>query len=381
MEISAAEILNSQKNRFPISLWCEVKDIVGRWNSLSIYEDKEGVLEDWLLVDGALELRLGLIGKVLSTKSFNRSIFKEVMSRVCKVEKGLEIKEIGQDVFVFSSSHEVRIFNLPHHGMTEGARRYLGNNIGRFITVDADKNERCWAKECVEGDAVARINSGNFDIGNWLKASRSLSFIRQPCLYSSPTSVTHQAGQDTGHRSLSDGANGMSAALQMSDKQHDLVTKVTAYKSPLNQSVTPFCQLRDTPAIVESTVYVGANSKNSILVSTAGLTQLNDHVSSNIIMEDIPKSHVAESATPKVLSSPGEVALSRHKPSPSSDGLSSTNPIEFSLATTTSPSSLSLLCRFLVLNQNVELILNIWCILNRAVFHLLPLRSEISFPL
>ncbi|PON43114.1 hypothetical protein PanWU01x14_276660 [Parasponia andersonii] len=163
----------------------EVKDIVGRWNSLTINEDKEGVLQDWLLVDGASELRLGLLGKVLSTKSFNRSIFKEVMSRVCKVEKGLEIKKIGQDVFVYSFSHKVekqrvqdnkpwnfnkallilkdfddresprnyefcfikfwiRVFNLPLHGMTEGAERYLGNKIGCFIAVDANKNERCW---------------------------------------------------------------------------------------------------------------------------------------------------------------------------------------------------------------------------------------------
>ncbi|PON43115.1 hypothetical protein PanWU01x14_276670 [Parasponia andersonii] len=170
-------------------------------------------------------------------------------------------------------------------------------------------------KECVEGDVVAQINLGNFNIGDWMKASRSLSFIRQPRLYSSPTSVTHQAGQDTGHSSSSDGTNGISVALQMSDKQHELVTKVTNYESSLNQSVTPFCQL----------------PKNSILVSTVGLTQLNDHVSSKIIMGDIPKSHVAESPTIKVLSSLREMALSRHKPSSSSDGLSSTNPIEFSL--------------------------------------------------
>ncbi|PON83514.1 hypothetical protein TorRG33x02_206690 [Trema orientale] len=81
-------------------------DIVGRWNSLRINEEEEGILDDSLLSKGVDDLQSGLVGKVLTKKPFNKRIFKEVMERAWKVERGLEIRKIGPDMFVFSFGRE-----------------------------------------------------------------------------------------------------------------------------------------------------------------------------------------------------------------------------------------------------------------------------------
>lgn len=65
--------------------------------------------EDWLLqfpVEGYLEEEEGsseawLVGKLLTQGSFNSKAFMSTMTQIWKVRKGMEIREVGKNMFTF----------------------------------------------------------------------------------------------------------------------------------------------------------------------------------------------------------------------------------------------------------------------------------------
>ncbi|PON68355.1 hypothetical protein PanWU01x14_096750 [Parasponia andersonii] len=185
-----------------LSPW-SLPTIVNRWNSLSITEEEEGVLDDSLLNEGAEDLKLGLIGQNTFVFSFKHEIEKRRILEGepwCFSKSLLVLKEFddlespGQGDYRFVKFW-VRMFNLPLHGMTEGIGRYLENRLGRCIEVEMDKNGHCWGhylRVRVQVDVTMplmrgmkvrlgfSVASGNFDHGDWIKAPSHQHSIGAP---------------------------------------------------------------------------------------------------------------------------------------------------------------------------------------------------------
>ncbi|PON79279.1 hypothetical protein PanWU01x14_013950 [Parasponia andersonii] len=165
-----------------------MEDIVGLCKSLNISKDeeKELRLDDDLLAENIVDLQTNLVGKILINKPFNRGVFKKVLQYIWGMHKGINIKEIGLNIFVFSfncgleknrvleietwnfnkafsvlkdfdgrrespRSREFRftkfwmqMHNLPLHGMTEVVSHFLANQIGKCIEVEKDSKGKCW---------------------------------------------------------------------------------------------------------------------------------------------------------------------------------------------------------------------------------------------
>ncbi|KAK3210855.1 hypothetical protein Dsin_015561 [Dipteronia sinensis] len=81
----------------------DVDDIATLCHGLSIKEKKKSVLTlDGNLKDKEVQrLELCLVGKVFSTKLVNRNAFMDVMNKIWRVERGVEIEQIKDNIFEF----------------------------------------------------------------------------------------------------------------------------------------------------------------------------------------------------------------------------------------------------------------------------------------
>ncbi|KAK6124264.1 hypothetical protein DH2020_042016 [Rehmannia glutinosa] len=161
-------------------------EVVGRWRHLSLtdVEEEEIGVGDQLVDEGRSLIRKGLVGRLLTQRPYNKQSFKMAISRLWKVEGGLEIMDIGPDMFFFIFNDEreikrvlnlepwiynrslvilkefeglnvgdigdlsytrlwVQVFNLPDFGMTENIGRVIGDGLGVAIDVDSDTDGRC----------------------------------------------------------------------------------------------------------------------------------------------------------------------------------------------------------------------------------------------
>ena len=78
------------------------------WNKLSLSEDEkvEVVIERNWIEETAEARRNCLIGKLLTKHGINLEVMKSVLHQVWKLACGLEIKEVGDNVFVFQFEEE-----------------------------------------------------------------------------------------------------------------------------------------------------------------------------------------------------------------------------------------------------------------------------------
>lgn len=89
-----------------------MEEVVSRWKSLSITE-KEGeivTVNNEVANRAKQSIRFGLVGKLLSRKPFHKEAFRRTISDLWRVTsddgKGLDISELGNDVFLFTFPNE-----------------------------------------------------------------------------------------------------------------------------------------------------------------------------------------------------------------------------------------------------------------------------------
>lgn len=85
-----------------------MEDIYDKWNSLSITADEEHIvgIDNSLLDVGKEATKHGVVGKLLTDKTFNKRVFKSTMAHVWNIPRGLEIKEVEDNLFIFYFDHE-----------------------------------------------------------------------------------------------------------------------------------------------------------------------------------------------------------------------------------------------------------------------------------
>ena len=163
-----------------------MEEVLGRWDALSITSDEDGVLrvDDSLLDKGKEVCQFKLMGKVLSLKPFNREAFKRTICSLWRMKKGLFIKAIGNDLFLFSFDNKeegdrvfatelwhfdnslvvlkeigandvmawkdwsytkfwVQIFNLLARGMIQEIGEIIGRGFKKCLEVIIDATRRC----------------------------------------------------------------------------------------------------------------------------------------------------------------------------------------------------------------------------------------------
>ncbi|GMN22624.1 hypothetical protein TIFTF001_051230, partial [Ficus carica] len=160
--------------------------MLGQLSSFSITEEEASVIgiPDDVIEKGRKEARFGLMGKVLSSKPFNKGSVMSTMTKLWAADGDLSVQVIDRDIFLFSFEKEqdrsrvlamepwsfnkslillkvvngdetlrwdswsftcfwIRVYNLPFDGMTREIGEKIGNGIGKFLDVDTDRNGRC----------------------------------------------------------------------------------------------------------------------------------------------------------------------------------------------------------------------------------------------
>ena len=163
-----------------------MEEVLGKWNSLSITEDEDGILgvSDEIVEKGREVQQFSLLAKLLTRRPFNREAFKRTMTQLWRVEGRLSIRVIESDVFLFSfeksregrrilemepwhfdnalvllkevknadrvcwddwhfSKFWVQVFNLPLSGMIRDVGIIIGKGMGDCLQVVADESGRC----------------------------------------------------------------------------------------------------------------------------------------------------------------------------------------------------------------------------------------------
>ncbi|GMN29722.1 hypothetical protein TIFTF001_051734 [Ficus carica] len=92
-------------------------EMLGQLSSFSITEEEASVIgiPDDVIEKGRKEARFGLMGKVLSSKPFNKGSVMSTMTKLWDADGDLSV-QIGEKI---------------------------GNGIGKFLDVDTDRNGRC----------------------------------------------------------------------------------------------------------------------------------------------------------------------------------------------------------------------------------------------
>lgn len=87
-----------------------MEEITGKWSSFTISGDEEGVVshDDSLLEVGFANRGFVLVGKLLIKKPYSKGAFHEVIGDLWEVDRGLNIKEIASNTFLFSLSLKVK---------------------------------------------------------------------------------------------------------------------------------------------------------------------------------------------------------------------------------------------------------------------------------
>ena len=162
--------------------------VLGRWKSLSITEEEDGVLgvDDTLVEKGKGLRKFNLMAKIMIRKPYNREAFKKTMVNLWKVDKGCVVKLVERDVYLFSFESErerarvmamepwhfdnalvvlkelgdleplkskewnttkfwLQISNLPSSGMIREIGEVIGRGFGKgyAVEVEADKDGCC----------------------------------------------------------------------------------------------------------------------------------------------------------------------------------------------------------------------------------------------
>lgn len=153
--------------------------------SLSKEEDEGFILDDSSFSEGDSEVRLCLVGRFLTDRPINFSAMKNRMAGIWRPGKGICIKEIDSNLYLFQFFHAVdlnrvlsggpwsfdnhlliihkmktgdipmhvplffvdfwvQVYNLPIGFMSENVGRLLGNFVGKFIEYDANNNSSIW---------------------------------------------------------------------------------------------------------------------------------------------------------------------------------------------------------------------------------------------
>ncbi|XVF34408.1 hypothetical protein REPUB_Repub18cG0056500 [Reevesia pubescens] len=80
------------------------EDLESFWNKLTLTESEMteiSIDQDWVEKNGNV-CKLSLVGKLFSRKITNIAAMQSVLSQVWKVRFGLQIKEVGDKVYMFS---------------------------------------------------------------------------------------------------------------------------------------------------------------------------------------------------------------------------------------------------------------------------------------
>ncbi|GMN58292.1 hypothetical protein TIFTF001_027393 [Ficus carica] len=161
-------------------------EMLGRLSSFSITEDEAAVIgiPDDVIEKSRKGASFGLMGRVLSSKPFNKGLVMSTMVKLWATDGDISAQVIDRDIFLFSFEKEqdrarvlamepwsfnkslillkavngdetprwdswyftcfwIRVFNLPYDGMTREIGEKIGNGIGRFLDVVTDKKGRC----------------------------------------------------------------------------------------------------------------------------------------------------------------------------------------------------------------------------------------------
>lgn len=82
-------------------------ELFGRWSSLSLMEAEEEVaaISEELVEKGRRIMPAGLVGKLLSNRIVNKQGLSEIVRRLWGIPKGLDIKFLANNHFVFTFEH------------------------------------------------------------------------------------------------------------------------------------------------------------------------------------------------------------------------------------------------------------------------------------
>ncbi|EXB66629.1 hypothetical protein L484_024925 [Morus notabilis] len=165
-----------------------MEDIANRWKSFSIEEEEEDVVgvDESVLEEGRKAMKCGLLGKLLSSKPYNKRFFQSTMIDIWRMP-GVESREVAKDVFFFSfasvrdrdrvldmepwssdralvvlkplengdmadsddfcySKFWVQLHNLPLEGRLSRIGEMVGDIIGSTVSVQQDDKGRCWGQ-------------------------------------------------------------------------------------------------------------------------------------------------------------------------------------------------------------------------------------------
>lgn len=163
-----------------------MEEMLGRLGSFSITEEEATVIgiPDDVIEKSRKEASFGLLGKVLSSKPFNKGSVMSTMIKLWAADGDLSAQVIDRDIFLFSFKKEqdrarvlamepwsfnkslillkvvngdeilrwdnwsftcfwIRVYNLPYDGMIREIGEKIGNGIGKFLDVVTDRNGRC----------------------------------------------------------------------------------------------------------------------------------------------------------------------------------------------------------------------------------------------
>lgn len=157
------------------------------YSSLTISEEEEFGLEvgEDVAINTPVDSKYTLVGKLLTDKPVKFQFFKDTMAATWRPGKGVCIKELGYNLFIFQFFHEidvgrvmedgpwsfernllllhrlkenespfhvqlteaefwVQVHNLPSNFHTEGILKAIGAHVGEFVKVDYSKAEDPW---------------------------------------------------------------------------------------------------------------------------------------------------------------------------------------------------------------------------------------------
>ncbi|KAL0007353.1 hypothetical protein SO802_008855 [Lithocarpus litseifolius] len=203
------------------------------WKRFKLSEEERGVLavESHDVAVSKLQAKFSILFKLQTNKDFNKDAFKSTCANLWRASHGVNIKEVGQNLFLaifvseehlevvfdkgpwsfdkklilmkrFSgdvspakvtfthSAFWIRIFNIPIKSMSREVGAKIANEVGELITVDAPKSGVAWGpflrirvniditkplmrdRECPQSK-IGHFSSDDedFQFGPWLRSS------------------------------------------------------------------------------------------------------------------------------------------------------------------------------------------------------------------
>ncbi|KAL5851560.1 hypothetical protein ACOSQ3_006678 [Xanthoceras sorbifolium] len=165
------------------------EEIARRCVNLSLSEGRVPAvkIDPNLQVRGVRELKMSLVGKIVTNKEVHRESFKAAITSIWKPRKGILIESLGNNIFIFifrclwdrkrifegghwsfdkcllvlkeangvgklsdlnfdSTPFWVQMFNLPLACMSREIGVVLGSSLGEVKEVDMDANGNCWGR-------------------------------------------------------------------------------------------------------------------------------------------------------------------------------------------------------------------------------------------